>query len=227
MAKILLVLTSNEKLGETGRGTGFYVPEAAHPYRVFIAAGYDVDFVSVQGGEPPQDGVKPDDAEVAAFLREQGGRLASTPAPGQLNANDYQAIFYVGGHGTMWDFPDNEELAKFAATIFANGGVVGAVCHGPAGLVNIRLDNGAYLVAGRQLTSFTNEEEAAVGLLDAVPFALESRLIERGARFVKEANFAENAVADGRLVTGQNPASATKTAELVVQALADSAAFSG
>lgn len=219
MPKILLALTSNDKLGDTGRTTGFYVPEAAHPYRVFTAAGYDVDFVSVKGGEPPRDGVKSDDAEVTTFLQELGDRLANTTTADQLDVVDYDAIFYVGGHGTMWDFPDCEELAKFTARIYANGGVVAAVCHGPAGLVNIQLDNGAYLVNGKQLTAFTNEEETTVGLIHAVPFALESKLIERGARFTKADTFAEHAVADGRLVTGQNPASATKTAELVVQAL--------
>jgi len=221
MSRILLVLTSHEELGDTGRSTGFYVPEAAHPFRVFSEAGYEVDFVSVQGGEPPRDGVKPGDAVVAGFLREHGARLASTPTPDQLDAADYDAVFYVGGHGTMWDLPDSEELTKFAATVYANGGVVGAVCHGPAGLVNLRLDDGSYLVHGKRLTSFTNEEETAVGLIDTVPFALESALVERGATFVKADNFAENVVADGRLVTGQNPASAPRTAELVVEALRD------
>jgi putative intracellular protease/amidase len=220
MPRILLALTSHEKLGDTGRTTGFYVPEAAHPFHIFTSSGYEVDFVSVQGGDPPRDGVKPDDAEVATFLREQGARLAGTLAPGQLDAAAYSAIFYVGGHGTMWDFPESEDLASLAAAIYDHGGVVGAVCHGPAGLVNLRLGTGAYLVDGKRLTSFTNDEETAVGLIDTVPFALESKLVERGAQFIKAANFAENAVADGRLVTGQNPASAAKTAELVVQVLA-------
>lgn len=119
----------------------------------------------------------------------------------------------------MWDFPDDEPLASLAMGIYRNGGVVAAVCHGPADLVNLRLDDGSYLVAGKRLTSFTDEEEAAVGLLDEVPFALESTLRERGAEFIKAANFTQNAVIDGRLVTGQNPASATVTAELVISAL--------
>ncbi|SRR6266851_2215471 len=169
------------------------------------------------------DGVKPEDTEVAAFIAGQGFRLAATPTIDQLDPAVYDAIFYVGGHGTMWDFPDNEELAKFAASIYGSGGVVGAVCHGPAGLVNLRLDDGSYLVDGKEVTSFTNDEEAAVGLLDAVPFALESKLIERGARFTKAASFTEHAVADRRLITGQNPASAVRTAELVIQALQDRA----
>jgi len=219
MPKILLALTSNDKIGDTDRKTGFYVPEAAHPYRVFTAAGYDVEFVSVKGGEPPKDGVKAADTEVAKFLHDLSDRLTDTATADQVDAADYDAIFYVGGHGTMWDFPNCEELAKLAAGIYARGGVVAAVCHGPAGLVNIQLDTGAYLVNGKQLTAFSNEEETIVGLAHAVPFLLESRLIERGARFSKVDAFAEHAVADGRLITGQNPASATKTAELVVQAL--------
>ena len=219
MPKILIALTSHDQLGETGRQTGFYVPEAAHPYRVFTEAGYTVDFASVQGGEPPRDGVKPDDTAVAGFLRELGPRLAATATADQLDPAEYDAILYAGGHGAMWDFPDCQELGKFAAEIYQNGGIVAAVCHGPAGLVNLRLADGEYLVSGKQITSFTNEEETAVGLMDAVPFALETRLIERGGHFTKAPNFTEYAVADQRLVTGQNPASATKVAELVTTEL--------
>ncbi|MDF5756964.1 methyltransferase [Spongiactinospora sp. TRM90649] len=219
MPRVLLALTSHGELGDTGRATGFYVPEAAHPYRVFTEAGFDVDFVSVQGGEPPRDGVKPGDEATAAFLAEHGARLAATPTTDQLNADDYQAILFVGGHGTMWDFPDSKELARFAAAIYENGGVVAGVCHGPAGLVNVRLGDGSHLVDGKLVSAFTNEEETAVGLIDKVPFALESKLIERGARFTKAANFSAHAVADRRLVTGQNPASAVRVAELVVEEL--------
>jgi putative intracellular protease/amidase len=219
MPKVLLALTSHDKLGETGRKTGFYVPEAAHPYRVFTAAGFEVDFASVKGGSAPQDGVKPDNTEVSRFLADVGDRLADTRTVDQLDPADYQAIFFVGGHGTMWDFPESKELAEFAAEIYENSGVVAGVCHGPAGLVNIRLGDGAYLVDGKRVSAFTNEEEAAVGLTDVVPFPLETKLIERGARFTKTANFAEHAVADQRLVTGQNPASAGKVAELAVEEL--------
>ena len=219
MSKILLALTSTADLGATGRSTGFYVPEAAHPYRVFTEAGYEVDFVSVRGGQPPTDGVKPGDQAVSAFLSDQHDRLATTPTPAQIDPVAYDAIFYVGGHGTMWDFPDDKDLAELAVQIYQAGGVVAGVCHGPAGLVNVRLSDGSYLVEGKQLTSFTDDEETAVGLIEEVPFRLETLLVERGARFSKADNFAEHTVADGRLVTGQNPASATRTAELVVQAL--------
>jgi putative intracellular protease/amidase len=219
MPAILLALTSHGELGGTGHPTGFYVPEAAGPYRVFTAAGYDVDFVSVQGGDPPRDGVKPANEETAAFLRDHADALADTPAPGELNAGDYAAIWFVGGHGAMWDFPGSQELAALAREIYAAGGVIGAVCHGPAALVDLQLDDGSFLVDGRQVTAFTNAEEEHAGMSQVVPFALETALIERGARFTGKAPFADHAVADGRLVTGQNPASAVTAAGLVVQTL--------
>ncbi|WP_026928479.1 type 1 glutamine amidotransferase domain-containing protein [Glycomyces tenuis] len=217
--KILLALTSNAELGDTGRKTGFYVPEAAHPYRVFRDAGFEVDFVSVKGGEPPQDGLKDDDPVQKEFLETEGERLKSTPSAGEVDSGEYDAVFYVGGHGTMWDLPDSEELARLAAEVYERGGVVAAVCHGPAGLVNIKLSDGSYLVAGKRVNSFTDEEEAAVGLDRTVPFLLQRRLQERGAKWEGGAKFTEYAVSDQRLVTGQNPASAEKTARLVVEAL--------
>jgi putative intracellular protease/amidase len=220
MPVILLALTSHSQLGNTGRPTGFYVPEAMYPCHAFTAAGYDVAFTSVQGGQPPVTGVEPGDAEVAAFLRDHAGALADTPIPGQLDPVDYDAIFYVGGHGAMWDFPGCQDLARLAAGIYARGGVIAAVCHGPAGLADLQLDDGSYLVDGKRLTAFTNEEEAATGLAGVVPFALETRLTERGARFTGKAAFTAHAVADGRLITGQNPASAASTAELTLLALA-------
>lgn len=219
MPKVLFALTSHGRLGDTGRSTGFYVPEVAHPARVFQAAGWDIAFVSVAGGEPPRDGVKPGDTLTAAFLEANGEALASTATADALSAQDYDAVYFAGGHGTMWDFPDATALARLAAEVYERGGVVGAVCHGPAGLVNLTLEDGSHLVDGKQVSAFTNEEEAAVGLVGVVPFALESTLIDRGAKFTKTDNFAEYAVADSRLVTGQNPASAAKVAELIIQQL--------
>ena len=131
-------------------------------------------------------------------------------------ARGYAAIFFAGGHGTMWDFPDDARLQRLTATIYEKGGVVGAVCHGPAALVNVKLSDGSYLVAGRTVAGFTNEEEEAVGLTKVVPFLLESRMIERGATITKAANFQAHSVADARVVTGQNPASATGVAEKIV-----------
>lgn len=204
-----MVLTSHKELGNTGKTTGFYVSEASHPYDVFVRqAGYSVDLVSPQGGEPPRDGEDSDDPLNQMFLNEMSEQLADTMTPDQVNPEDYDAIFYAGGHGTMWDFPDNKALAKIAAHIYEAGGVVGAVCHGPAALVNLTLSDGRYLVDGKVVNSFTNEEEQEVGLDDDVPFLLESKLIERGAEFRKSPKFEAHVETSERLVTGQNPASA-------------------
>lgn len=125
--------------------------------------------------------------------------------PAHVNPADYDAIFFVGGHSTMWDFPDNEELAGITATVYENGGVVAAVCHGAAALVNITLSDGSYLVAGKEVAGFTNEEEVASGLTEVVPFLLKDKLEERGAHHTEARPFHAHVVADGRLVTGQNP----------------------
>jgi putative intracellular protease/amidase len=215
---ILMVLTSNDDLGGV-RKTGYYVPEAAHPYEVFTSQGYQVDFVSPKGGEPPKDGYNAADISQVRFLEENKDKLATTLTPEQVNAQHYHAIFFVGGHGTMWDFPDNTELVALASRVYESGGVVSAVCHGPAALVNLRLSNGDFLVKGKTVAAFTNAEEEAVKLANVVPFLLESKLIERGAIHVTAPNFQANVQTSARLVTGQNPASARGVAEAVVKVL--------
>ncbi len=191
--KVLFALTSHDQLG-------------------------DVSFVSVDGGQVPLDGLEDGDTKTQDFLARDEIReaLMNTPKAEDLSAGDYDVIYFAGGHGTMWDFRDCAPLAQLAANVYDKGGVVAAVCHGPAGLVNIKLQDGNYLIDGKQVSSFTNEEESAVGLNDTVPFLLEDALTARGAQHSKASNFTEHAVADGRLVTGQNPASAVKVAELAV-----------
>lgn len=221
--RILIALTSHSDLGGTGRTTGFYVSEAAESWKVFRAHGYEVDLVSTAGGEPPRDGVKPDDPVQREFFADPdiAAKLRATPTPAEVDATEYAAILYAGGHGTMWDFPDDTALAALARRIYEeNEGVVAAVCHGPAGLVNLTLSDQRPLVEGKAVAAFTNEEETAVGLADTVPFLLQSRLEERGAKHVAAPNFQAQVVVDGRLVTGQNPASATGVAEKVVETLA-------
>ncbi len=219
--RVLIVLTSHDTLGNTGKETGFYLPEVTHPLVIFEAAGFEVDYVSPKGGKAPMSGVDLQDPLNKAFLDDPAKvtQVETTLTPAQVDPARYNAIFYVGGHGTMWDFPNDESLAQIAAAIYEQGGIVGAVCHGPAGLVNIRLSEGTYLVAGKNVTSFTNEEEVAVELNQVVPFLLESKLIEQGATHRKAANFQANVIVDDRLVTGQNPASARGVGERMVELL--------
>ncbi|MDT7581601.1 MAG: hypothetical protein QOK35_2865 [Pseudonocardiales bacterium] len=220
---ILIALTSHRELGDTGRETGFFVGEAAHPWKVFTDAGYTVDLASVAGGVPPQDGLDADDPIQQEFLADErvAAQLAATPSLADVDPADYDAVFLAGGHGTMWDFPDDTRLAGLARAVYERGGVVSAVCHGPSGLVNLTLSDGTHLVEGKRISAFTNEEEAAVGLSDVVPFLLQSRLEERGAKHSGAPNFEPYVVRDGRLVTGQNPASATGVAEAVLEALGE------
>lgn len=219
--RILFALTSHGDKGDTGQTTGFYVPEAAHPWALLRSQGYAIDFVSPQGGKPPMDGADSTDPVIDGFLNdpEVARKLDGTPTPAQLDAADYAAILFVGGHGTMWDFPDDQSLTRLAASIYDAGGVVAAVCHGPAGLVNLRLADGQYLVKGKRLAAFTDEEERAVGLDRVVPFLLATKLRERGAIHVPAPNWQANVIVDERLVTGQNPASAEGVARAMAKLL--------
>ena len=219
--KVLFVLTSHDKKGPNGGPTGAYLAEISHPYAVFAAAGAVVDFASVKGGRVPLDGVESEDATNRAFLADTAlvARLHDSLAPAAIDPAAYDAIFYAGGHGTMWDFPNEPTLAKAAAAIYERGGLVGAVCHGPAGLVNVRLANGEPLVRGKEVAAFTNDEERAAGLADVVPFLLADALVERGAVHRPAAKWQKQVVVSERLVTGQNPASARGVAEAMVALL--------
>lgn len=212
-SRALLVLTSHDDLGGL-RKTGYYVGEAADPWKVFTDAGYAVDVASVAGGVPPEDGRNEDDPTQGLFLRDPhiASQLQNTTSLADVDASGYDIVFFVGGHGTMWDFPTSPDVDRVGREVYENGGVVAAVCHGPAALVNITLSNGEPLVAGKRVTGFTNDEEAAVGLTETVPFLLADALAEKGATHVPGPNFTENVVADGRVVTGQNPQSASGVA---------------
>jgi putative intracellular protease/amidase len=219
--KILFVVTSHDKKGNTGEPTGYYLAEVAHPWEVLHNAGYEIDFVSPQGGKAPVDGFNLEDPinkkfwDNAAYQQ----KISHTMKPSEVDPSKYAAIFYAGGHGAMWDFADNTALAGIAGRIYEAGGVVSAVCHGPAGLVNIRLSNGQYLVAGKKINAFTNEEETAVKLDKVVPFLLETTLIARGAIFEKSGLWQKHVVTDQRVVTGQNPASAQAVGEATLAVL--------
>ncbi len=219
--KVLFVVTSHGELGKTGEATGYYLGEVTHPWAVLADAGYEIDFVSPKGGKSPYYGNTPDDKINERFLADKyyQNKIQNTMKPSEVNPNQYVGILYAGGHGAMWDFADNKELAIIAQKIYEKNGVVSAVCHGPAGLVNIKLSNGKYLVDGKKINAFTNEEEIAVKLENVVPFSLESTLIERGAKFEKSGLWQTHVAVDERVVTGQNPQSAHAVGEAVLKEL--------
>src|SRR6218665_1102508 len=208
--KILFVLTSHDIKGSTGEKTGYYLGEVSHPWEVLVEAGYEIDFVSPKGGNPPVDGFNLEDPINKKLWEDKyyRNKIEHSKKPSEIDPKEYQAIFYAGGHGAMWDFPYDKTIARLAAEIYENNGVVAAVCHGPAGLTAIRLSNGKYLVDGKKVNGFTNEEEEIVELTKVVPFLLEEKLKELGGIYEKSAPWESHVTVDGRLITGQNPQSA-------------------
>jgi putative intracellular protease/amidase len=219
--KILFVVTSHNKKGNSGQNTGYYLGEVSHPWEVLVNAGYEIDFVSPQGGNPPVDGFDLNDPVNKRFWEDAyyHQKITNTMRPAEVNAQHYVAIFYAGGHGAMWDLPNDKTLAKIAADIYEQDGIVAAVCHGPAGLLNIKLSDGKYLIEGKKVNGFTNEEESLVKLTDIVPFLLEEKLKERGGQYEKSAPWQSHVTVDQRLITGQNPQSAKGVGEAVADAL--------
>lgn len=219
--KVLFVVTSHGELGNTGKPTGYYLSEVTHPWSQ-IDKNYEIDVVSPKGGECPVTGFDLADP-INKFYWDMPAwqeKMLHTMTPEDVKPENYCAIFYAGGHGAMWDFPDNVQLAKIAQAIHDQGGVVSAVCHGPAGLVNVHLDNGEFLVKGKKLVCFTNEEEKLNGTADVVPFLLQTKLESRGCIFEGKAPWTDNVVVNGRLVTGQNPQSALTLGKKLVEVLA-------
>ncbi len=220
---VLIVVTNHETLGKTGKKTGYYLPEVTHPYYKFKDAGFDVTFASPNGGYAPMDPKSLDlkDPYNKKFYENEKlmNKLKNTVSLKSVDASKFDAIVFAGGHGTMWDFPNSESLNSLTAKIYEKGGVVAALCHGPAALVNVKLKNGEYLIRNKKTTGFTNEEEEIVKLTNEMPFLLETKLKERGASFNGASPWSENVVVDNRLITGQNPASASKLGEEVVKLL--------
>lgn len=223
MKKILCVVTSNNVKGATGIPTGFWLSELTHPMAKFEDAGFETFLASIKGGKPSIDPASLDSIDVInkRFLDDKNfqRKFENTLKLDDVNPADYDAIFFAGGHGVMWDFPDSAAIDKVTREIYEHGGVVSAVCHGPAALVNVKLSDGSYLVAGKNVTGFTNAEEEEVQGTSIVPFLLESKLNEHGAKHHPAANWSNHVVVDGRLVTGQNPASAASVGEAVVKIL--------
>lgn len=212
---VLFVLTSHATKGSTGQPTGFWLGEVTHPLAVLDAAGIKAEFASIQGGEPPVDGFDLKDPTNARYWDDERFRAAirTTKKLADVNPADYAAVLYAGGHGAVWDFPDSEAAQRVTREVYEAGGIVAAVCHGPAALVNAKLSNGRHLVDGKRVAGFTDSEEQAVGLEKVVPFLLASTLKQRGALHEGAADWQVKVVVDGRLVTGQNPQSATGVGE--------------
>jgi putative intracellular protease/amidase len=226
MSIVLMVLTSHDRLGSTGRKTGFWLEEFATPYYIFKDAGLAVTLASPKGGEPPLD-PKSDDpgSETEAMRRFRSDRqaqaaLARTVKLSEVSPEDYDGVFYPGGHGPLWDLSEDRHSIALVESLFAAGKPVGAVCHGPAALRDVKAPNGSPLVRGKSVTGFTNTEEAAVGLIDVVPFLVEEMLKQNGGNYSKAADWQPYAVTDGNLITGQNPASSEPTAKAFLAQLA-------
>jgi putative intracellular protease/amidase len=223
--KILIVLTSHDRLGDTGKKTGFWLEEFAAPYYALKDAGAEITLASPKGGLPPLD-PKSDLSEnqtamTKRFRADAGAQaqLADTKKLADVSANDFDAMFYPGGHGPMWDMPYNAtSIAMIEAFVKADKPVA-TVCHAPVALVNVRDKNGEYLIKGKRVTGFSNAEEEAVGLSGVVPFLLEDRLKERGGIYSSAANWAPYVQVDDKLVTGQNPASSQPAAEELLKLL--------
>lgn len=222
--KILMVLTSHDQLGNTGKPTGFWLEEFAAPYYVFRDAGVDITLASPKGGQPPIDPKSDDPGNqteaMARFKDDPAAQrvLANTHRLADVKADDFDAVFYPGGHGPMWDLANDVNSIALIESFYNAGKPVAAVCHGPGVLRKVAYQ-GEPIVKGKRVTGFTNSEEEAVQLTDVVPFLVEDELKRLGGRFEKAADWADFTVVDGRLVTGQNPASSTSGAKELLKLL--------
>jgi len=227
--KVLMVLTSHDQLGNTGRKTGFWLEEFAAPYFVFRDAGVELTLASPKGGQPPVD-PKSDmpenqtDAQIR-FKKDAAAQkaLSQTAKLADMKSENFDTVFYVGGHGPMWDLAESKDSVALLESFYNSGKIIALVCHSPGVLRHVTYQ-GAPLVRGKHVTGFTNGEEAEVQLTKVVPFLVEDELMRLGAIFEKKADWQPFSVVDGRLITGQNPASSTTTAKNLLQALGQKAA---
>lgn len=225
MKKILIVLTSHDRLGDTGHKTGFWLEEFAAPYYVFKDAGAQIMLASPAGGQPPLD-PKSDEpgAQTSATERfrqdlDAQKQLATTTPLASINVADFDAVFYPGGHGPLWDLAQDATSIALIESVERAGKPLGLVCHAPGALIKARAVDGRPLVAGRKVTGFSNSEEAAVGLTNVVPFLIEDEFQRLGGRYEKGADWQSHVVTDGRLVTGQNPGSSEGVAKALLALL--------
>jgi len=223
--KVLMVLTSHDQLGNTGRKTGFWLEELAAPYYVFKDAGAQVTLASPKGGRPPLDPKSNEPSFQTDITRrfekdaEAEAQLDKTVRLDSVKQEDYDTVFYPGGHGPMWDLAEDKSSIKLLESFVAAGKVFAVVCHSTGALRHVRTPDGKLFVEGKTVTGFTNGEEEAVGLTKVVPFLVEDELMSLGATFSKVKNWGVHTVADGRLVTGQNPASSGPAARLLIDML--------
>jgi putative intracellular protease/amidase len=223
--KILMVLTSHDKLGDTGNKTGFWLEEFAAPYYVFKDAGAEITLASPKGGQPPLDpSSDADDAQTDATKRFKNDdaaqkELANTEVLSSVSADGFDAIFYPGGHGPLWDLAEDKASINLIESFAASDRPVGAVCHAPAVFKHTKGTDDKPLVSGKTVTGFTNTEEEAVGLTDVVPFLVEDMLKTNGGTYKKGDDWASFVVTDGKLVTGQNPASSEEAAHKLLSLL--------
>ncbi len=223
--KILMVLTSHDELGDTGHKTGFWVEEFAAPYYAFIDAGAEVTLASVKGGQPPVDpnSAAPDAATDATKRFEQDSAaktlMANTKPLAEVKADDFDAVFYPGGHGPLWDLVDNQDSISLIEQFLNSDKPVGAVCHASAVLLNAKNAAGKSVVFDKKVTGFSNSEEDAVQLTNVVPLLVEDELIKQGGQYQKTDDWGELAIEDGLLITGQNPASSELAAKKLLTKL--------
>ena len=229
--KVLMIVTSNDKMGNTGKSTGIWAEEFAVPYYALVDAGVEVELASPAGGTAPIEPMSlkekgQNEPAVDRFLSDAAvqARIAATHKVADVDVTPFDAIFFPGGHGTMWDLPVDAGVTHAVEQADAAGKIIASVCHGAAGLVTAKRSDGKPVVAGRRINSFTDAEEDAVGLTNVVPFRLESRLRELGANFEGAPNWQAFAVLDGRFITGQNPQSSGLVAQRVLEALGITAA---
>ncbi len=223
--KILIVLTSHSELGDTGKKTGFWIEEFASPYYVLVDADAEITIASPTGGQPPVDPKSEEaDAQTASTLRfykdsEAIYKVANSLKLNDIDFNDYDAVFYPGGHGPLWDLTTDKTSIKLIEDFYNSQKPIAFVCHAPAALINAKAENGQPLVKGKKVTGFSDTEEEAVGLTKVVPFLLESELTKLGAHYSKGEDWSSFTQHDGLLITGQNPASSEAVAEILLKTL--------
>ena len=224
MKKVLFVVTSHDKLGNTGEKTGFWTEEFAAPYYALADKGIQIDIASPLGGQPPIDPKSADPASATEDTKRFDAdtallaKLKNTKKLSEVSPSDYDAVFYPGGHGPLWDLAEDTTSSDLIATFYTQNKPVAFVCHAPAALKNVKV-NGDFLVKGKKVTGFTNSEEAAVGLTNIVPFLVEDMLQKNGGSYSKAGDWQSYAVEDGLLITGQNPASSKLVAEKLLAQL--------